>query len=131
MDTASTLITPEIIFLLTVASGVWLSKYGKPLNTVISTIHKLIALTAVVFTGLAIYNLLKNAGIPFFVVALMVVAGLCILASVITGALMSLDKPMNNILLTIHKVAPFLAATVMVVTIYLALNGGVFTSQIR
>jgi len=119
MDIASRLIAPEIVFLLTVASGVWLSKFGKPLNTVIFTLHKLIALAAAVFTGLAIYTLLQNAGIPFFVVAWMVIAGVCVLALFGTGALMSLDKPVNDLLLTIHKVASFLVAFSMVVTIYL------------
>jgi hypothetical protein len=36
-----------------------------------------------------------------------------------TGALMSQAKPVNKILLAIHRVAPFLAVFSMVVTVYL------------
>lgn len=122
MDAASILITLGIIFLSTLASGVWLSNSGKPLNTVIFTIHKLIALAAAIFTGMAIYNLIKIAEIQFFIVALIVIVGLCVLALFVTGALMSSDKPVNDIFLTIHKVAPFLLAIAMVETIYILMG---------
>src|SRR5271157_2139763 len=55
MDVASKFITPGILFLLTLAFGLWLSHSGKPLNTVFFTAHKLIALAAVIFTGIVIY----------------------------------------------------------------------------
>jgi hypothetical protein len=37
-----------LLFLLTLASGVWVSHSGKPINVVIFTIHKLIALATVI-----------------------------------------------------------------------------------
>lgn len=118
MGPASILITLGILFLAALASGVWLSHSGKPLNPVILTIHKLIALAAVIVSSLVIYNLIKNAEFQFFIVASIVVIGLGVLALFVTGALMSSDKPVNEILLTIHKVAPFLSAVAMVVTIF-------------
>lgn len=51
------------MFFLTIGSGIWLSNSGKPYNTVIFTIHKLIALTAVVFTVILIVNLFRNVEI--------------------------------------------------------------------
>ena len=59
MDPVARFVTPVIVFLLTLASGLWLSRSGKPLKTGIFTLHKLIALAAVVVTALQTYNALK------------------------------------------------------------------------
>ena len=104
---------------MTLVSGFWLSNSGKPLNTVIFTVHKLIALAAVIFTNIAIYSLIKNVEIQSLIVTLIVIVVVCILVSFLTGALLSLDIPKNNILLIIHKTAPLLAVISLAVTIYL------------
>ena len=52
---------PGIVLLLTLASGIWLSNSGKPLNTAIFTLHKLIALGVVILTAIQFFNLLKNS----------------------------------------------------------------------
>jgi hypothetical protein len=77
MDIVAKFITPGFIFLLTLVSGFWLTNSGKPLNTVIFTVHKLIALAAVIFTSIAIYSLIKNVEIQFLIVTLSVVAVAC------------------------------------------------------
>jgi hypothetical protein len=41
-------ITAGLLLLATIPSGIWLSRKGKPYNTGIFTIHKLIAVAAVV-----------------------------------------------------------------------------------
>ena len=123
MEVASKFITPGILFLLTLAFGVWVSKIGKPLNTAIFTVHKLIALAAVIFTGIAIYGLVKNFQIHLLIMALMIAVGLCILALFATGTLLSLDLPAQNIPLLIHRIAPALAVTCMAMTIYLLSSG--------
>jgi NADPH:quinone reductase-like Zn-dependent oxidoreductase len=63
METASKFIIPGILFLLTLAAGVWLSQSGRPLNTLIFTVHKLIALAAVMTTTVQLYGLLKGTGV--------------------------------------------------------------------
>jgi hypothetical protein len=120
MDMPSKLLTPGIIFLLTLVSGLWLSRTGKPLNTVVFTIHKLIALATVILTGMAIYNLINDTQIQLLIAALIAVAALCVVALFITGALMSRDKPLDDNLLTIHKAAPFLVVIAMLVTLYIS-----------
>jgi hypothetical protein len=62
LDTVSRFIIPGSVFLLTLVSGVWLSCSGKPLNTGIFTVHKLIALGAVVATAI---RTSKRAGRKF------------------------------------------------------------------
>lgn len=119
MDFAAKLLTPGMIFLLTLASGLWLSCAGKPLKTGIFTVHKLIALAAVVVTALQTYKALTILEVEPIIIALIVVIGLCVVALFATGALMSADKPGYRSLLTIHRIAPLLAVVAGALVIYL------------
>jgi hypothetical protein len=121
MDTLSKFITPGIIFLLTLASGVWLSNSGKPLNTIIFTIHKLIALGAVIAIAIQLYKILKST--DMLIIALVIVAALCVIALFTTGALMSLGKLDYDFMLTIHRIALILMSIALAVTVYI-LTGG-------
>jgi hypothetical protein len=85
-------ILPGIIFLLTLAFGLCLSRSGKPYNGILFNIHKLIALGTVVLTVLRVIDTLKGAQTGSFVIALLCMAGICILALFISGALMSEGK---------------------------------------
>ena len=119
MDTVARFVTPVIVFLLTLASGLWLSRSGKPLKTGIFTVHKLIALAAVVVTTLRTYNALKITAVQPSVIALVIVIGVCAVVLFVTGALMSADKPGYRSLLTIHRIAPLLAVVAGDLVIYL------------
>jgi hypothetical protein len=124
MDIASEFITPGIVFLLTVASGLWLGNTGKPLNTIIFTVHKLIALATVILMGIAIYPMINYSQTQSLIIALVIVGALCVLALFATGALLSRDKPVNNNLLNIHRVAPVLVVILMAVIIYYSAGRG-------
>ena len=119
MDSITQFLLPVIIFLLTLASGVWLTQTGKPLNTAIFTLHKLIALAAVVLTGIQMVGMLKNTDVPALPIALIILTGLCVLALFATGALMSTGKPTHILLLTLHRTTPILMVISVGVTIYL------------
>jgi hypothetical protein len=123
MATAARFIISGIVFLLTLASGVWLSRSGKPLNAAIFTAHKLIALGAVIAAAVQTYNALNNAEIEAILIVLLIVIGLCAVALFVTGALMSANKPVYPTLLTIHRIAPVLALIAGAVTIYLLVGG--------
>jgi len=114
-------ITPGIIFVLTLASGIGLSSTAKPLNTAIFTLHKLVALGAVVITAIQIYNLLKNTTVQAILIALIILIGLSVIALFVTGALMSINPASMSypLLLTIHRVAPFLVVIALIWAIFL------------
>lgn len=107
MDTLSKFTTPGIIFLLTLAFGVWLSLAGKPYNGILFNIHKLIALGAVILTAVQLFEVLKDTGIQVVPILLIVVAVACAIALFATGALMSQGKLNYEVMLTIHKLAQF------------------------
>lgn len=125
MEAASKFILPGATFVLTLASGLWLSRVGKPYNTAIFTLHKLIALAVVITVSMQIYQLFKGAETPAGaeiqaqIIALGILAGLCALALFVTGAWMSIGKPSLAILLTIHQVAPFLGTGALGLMLYL------------
>ncbi|HCS38771.1 MAG TPA: hypothetical protein DIW44_04200 [Anaerolineaceae bacterium] len=108
--TASKFILPIILFVLTLAAGFWVSKTGKPYNTGTFTLHKLLALAAVVFVTIAITDVLKTTHAQPLVIVLVVLAGLSVIALFGTGALMSIQKTVSSIWLFVHRVAPFLLA---------------------
>jgi hypothetical protein len=120
LDTVSGFIIPGIVFLLTLVSGLWLSRSGKPLNAAIFTVHKLIALGAVIVAGIQIFNALKVVDTQPLLIVLLIVIGLCAVALFATGALMgATNKPAYPTLLTIHNVALVLATLAGLAAIYL------------
>jgi sensor histidine kinase YesM len=124
METASRFITPAILFVLTLASGIWLSSAGKPLHPVIFTLHKLIALGAVVLTAIQIYYIFKSTPVQTLVIVLVILTGVCVVALFATGAFMSIGKNSYDLMLAIHRVALVLEPIAMAAAIYL-LNEGI------
>jgi hypothetical protein len=112
MNAASRFAVPGIVFLLTLASGLWLSRTGRPLNSAIFTVHKLIALVAVITVAAKGYNELKLAGPHAVFSALLVLAALCVVALFATGALMSMNKLAQATLQNVHKAAVVLAVII-------------------
>ncbi len=106
MELDNRFIIPGILFLLTLAFGFWLSHAGKPYNGLLFNVHKLIALGGVV---LVILHLTKipNLLTPFSLVAVgLGLAGFCVIALFVSGALMSVGKLDYALMLNIHRLAP-------------------------
>ena len=122
MSIVSKIISSGLLFFFTIVTGIWLSNSGKPLNSLILNIHKLIALGSVIFIVIVIRNLLKNAGSSQVILTLIIMTGLFVLALFVSGALLSFGKPVNNIILTIHAVTPIPAVITTAMIIYLLLS---------
>ena len=119
MEIASRFFIPGILFVLTLMVGVWLSRTGRPLNTLIFTLHKLIALAAVVMTAVQVYGMLKDTQVQALLITLLVLTVLCVAALFATGALLSATRPVSRTLLTIHHAVPFLIVLAMTAAVYL------------
>ena len=119
MAVLSKFVIPGIVFVVTVAFGLWLSRSGKPYNGLLFNAHKLIALAAVITAALQTFNALKIVELQPLLIALLVLVGLSVVALFVTGALMSANKPAHNMLLIIHKLALFLVLFVGAAAIYL------------
>ena len=107
------------LFLCIFVFGFWLSRSGKPYNQVIFTIHKLIALGAVIYLAATVYKahqIMPLNPAQIFVIVLTIV---CVLALFVTGAVLSLDKAIPLIVLRLHHVAPYLALLSASASLYL------------
>jgi hypothetical protein len=118
--TVSRLVVAGALSLLTLISGVWLSHSGKPLNVVIITIHKLVALATVIVIATNVYPLYRAVeSRTFLELVLIVVTGLLFLALFVSGALLTRGSPLPEAVLRVHQVAPLLALGFSVATLYL------------
>ncbi len=106
------------LFLLAIASGIWLSKSGKPLNTAIFNAHKLIALAGVILTCMVIFNLLKNTEINIAVLSLIIFSAVFAIILFISGALLSIEKPIGNYVLIIHNISMILTIITSAATVF-------------
>ena len=110
-------------FLLTLISGVVLSKMGRPLNSAVFGAHKIIAVGTIVLIGLNIRDLARVVGLQAVHPALIWGTGLLLLALVVSGSLLSFDKLVLPITLRVHQIVPLLALAFSALSIYLLANG--------
>ena len=121
---APRLVLTGSLFLLTLGSGVWLSNSGKPYSTLIFTIHKLIALSAIIATAVTMVHLHKTAELRLVVeVSAIGITGLLFLFLLVSGGLLSIGKHLPTFILTVHQVAPLLAVASTAFTFYLLAKG--------
>jgi hypothetical protein len=114
------LIVSGLLFAFTLLSGVWLSSLGRPYNTAVFTIHKLIALATVIVIASHVFALYRALDVrTSVVVAVIAATGLLLLALFATGALLSLKPTLPQAVLRVHQVAPFLTLASSALTMYL------------
>ena len=107
-----------IFLIISILSGVWLTRIGRPLNVVIMTIHKLIALGAVIFYVVAIYRLSLAGMISPVEWITILVTGILFLTMFVSGAVLSGGKVVKGALLVAHKSFPLLAVICFLVLFY-------------
>lgn len=119
MISTSRIVLCGVLFLLTLGSGVWVTTSGRPLNTAIFTIHKLIALAMVILTGVTFYPVIRSIDPRALLLIMIALAGLLFLALFVSGALLSFEKPTPLFILRIHQIAPLLALAALILSVTL------------
>jgi hypothetical protein len=97
-----------ILIALSVISGVWLSKMGRPLKSAIFTLHKLVSVITIILMVTIIYQLQKAIEKDNTEILFMAATGLFFVFALVSGALLSFERPVNKIILFIHKLSPLL-----------------------
>ncbi len=111
-----------ILFLLSVSTGIWLSKAGRPLKQGIFTLHKIISLLCIVFIVLIIYRLSSLIEKERTLYLLLAVSALPVILSLVSGGILSFEKPVNKAILWVHKVTPLLILISAVTSFHFLLN---------
>ena len=106
------------LYIITIASGIVLSKFGRPLNNLIFTIHKLIAVAFTVVNFILFFNLIKTSVGGTELIILIIVSALFVLILFVSGALLSFDKMATKNILIIHNISMVMLLISSVATIY-------------
>jgi hypothetical protein len=105
LNILSSFVIPGTLFILTLAFGFWLTQSGRPYNSLLFNVHKLVALAAVIVTVVQLVRIFKGADLSTLSIALLALAALCVVALFVSGALMSAGQLDHALLHTIHRVA--------------------------
>ena len=116
------LIFAALLFVFVFISGIWLSKYGRPLNVVIFTIHKLISILTLILTVIVIYTLQRGVDLKTFDYYLLIITSVFFISAIITGGFLSIEKLTNNAMLISHKILSLLTVISVAFTIYSFVN---------
>ena len=111
-----------LLYLGIFVSGLWLSRLGRPLNVILLTIHKLISLAAIVLLAFTVYRVTWEGPLGALDWIAVSVTGLFFLGTIATGAVLSGDRPAQAVVLTLHRITPFLTVIATAVSLYLLLG---------
>lgn len=109
MSFASRFIVSGILFVITVVSGMWLNKIGRPLNPYLFTVHKIAALVIIILVSLALYSIRQYFGDDSIVLVSAVCAALSLLILLISGIYLSFEIVHPGFIIIIHRIAPWTA----------------------
>jgi len=113
------IIITTLLFVLSISFGIWLSRLGRPLNSVVFTFHKIISVSLIVFIVLTIYGLRGKTELRIQESTSVIITGLFVLVTFVSGALLSFEKLHSRTLRISHKVCSFVSAVSTFVSIYL------------
>jgi heme A synthase len=114
----SKLIIAGVSFLLILLSGFWLSGTGRPLNSILLTVHKLISVAAVVYLIVNVIKVHRTTPLSPFEIGLSLASLLFFLVMVATGGLLSTAKTMPVFVHKIHQIMPYVVILTTSITLY-------------
>ena len=113
MDIIHKIISSGALFIITIASGFWLSNIGRPYNALAFNVHKLIALAAVIFTAVIVYGQLRNVEMKGLLIVQIAAVIIAVLMPFTSGAFMSLGIAPYKVVWLVHIVAAAIAALII------------------
>jgi drug/metabolite transporter (DMT)-like permease len=118
---ATKILVTGSFFLFIFLFGFLLSRTGKPYPPLLFNVHKLIALGALVFLAMTVYNTHRAMALTSAQIGLVVFTGLCFVVTIVAGGLLNIDKS-PAFLAIIHRVSPYLTLLSTAGTLYLLLE---------
>ncbi|HRU39870.1 MAG TPA: hypothetical protein P5511_08340 [Candidatus Goldiibacteriota bacterium] len=94
------------LFALILLSGFWVARLGRPLNTAVFTVHKLLALACLVMFVVVIRAASVSSSMGFMAIALTALTFALFASMFATGVFLSLERPAPGFVLLLHRVVP-------------------------
>lgn len=106
-------------FLFIFLFGYWLNRKGKPYNTFLITMHKLIALGAAVYLVVMLVKLGNVSPFTPLQISAAVLTAVCFAGTAATGVLLSFEKEWPDLVHVLHQVTPYLTLISTAAMLYL------------
>lgn len=113
------LVFVAVLFILAIASGFWVVKLGRPLNTGVFTVHKLLALAALVMMITMVRAMAKGAVLSPAAAAAIALTFVLFAAMIATGGMLSFEKEWPGFVKIIHKIVPYVTLAAGAAAVYL------------
>jgi hypothetical protein len=101
------------------ASGFMLTRGGRPHGTGLLTVHKLVALAAVVVIGAGVVQYGRSGALTPVAIAVAAAAAVCVVAAFASGGILSAKATPPSIVARLHAVVPWLTAVASAATVYM------------
>jgi hypothetical protein len=111
-----------LFFVAIFVTGFVLRGAGKPYNSALLNVHKLIALAAAVLFIITVVKINKASGLSTLELAMTIVTGILLLGAIVSGGLSSIST-MPIIVVRIHQITLSLATVFVAITLYFLLHG--------
>jgi len=109
MSTTLKIIGIALFYFITIGTGIVMHKKGRPFNTLLSALHKVIALAVVVVSILLVRSGMIHEIPSTFTIFLLVLTLIFLVSLFITGAMLSDEKEGPKLTLLLHNIATVLA----------------------
>ena len=96
-----------LMFVLIIGTGFWISHGGKPYNTGLFTLHKLLSLGAVALMAVITVKAHRTYGLTADSVVGVIATGVLFLGTMVTGGILSVDITPLPVILQMHHILPF------------------------
>jgi hypothetical protein len=111
--------------IVVVATGVWLTRAGRPYGTGLVTAHKLVALAAVIVIGVMLYQASRVAPLSGMEITVAALAAVAVLGAFASGAVASAATATAPAwALWVHRTVPYLAVVASGASVWMMLGRG-------
>lgn len=115
----STVMIAGLLFILVLVLGFVLQRRGRPHNVLLLTAHKLIALAALIVMALTVVRANRVAPLDTAALIAAIATAVFFVVAIISGGLVSTDKPEPAVARALHWVTPFVSVAGAVATFLL------------